>query len=106
MNRNLHSEFFGEILLLLFLSRLRIEGADSVGNLAAFPRKLGAFMHSIDIAIDRVYTAASFGLTISKWHEASQQHSLKAWCGGYVVSALAEVYSSSKLMHKTSEYVK
>jgi uncharacterized protein GlcG (DUF336 family) len=35
----------------------------------------GAFLHSIDIAIDKAYTAASFGLPTSRWHAALQQHS-------------------------------
>jgi uncharacterized protein GlcG (DUF336 family) len=33
------------------------------GNLMAFLRMPGAFLHSIDIAIDKAYTAASFGLS-------------------------------------------
>ena len=32
-------------------------------------------MHSIDIAIDKAYTAASFGLPTGQWHEALQSHS-------------------------------
>jgi hypothetical protein len=35
----------------------------------------GAFLHSIDIAIDKAYTAASFGLPTSQWHAALQAHS-------------------------------
>jgi len=35
----------------------------------------GAFLHSIDIAIDKAYTAASFGLPTSQWHAALQTHS-------------------------------
>ena len=48
---------------------------DRGGNLMAFLRMPGAFIHSIDIAIDKAYTAASFGLATSQWHEALQQHS-------------------------------
>lgn len=48
---------------------------DVGGNLAAFLRMPGAFLHSIDIAIDKAYTAASFGLPTSEWHAALQQHS-------------------------------
>lgn len=48
---------------------------DAGGNLAAFLRMPGAFLHSIDIAIDKAYTAASFGLPTSQWHGVLQQHS-------------------------------
>ena len=48
---------------------------DSGGNLAAFLRMPGAFLHSIDIAIDKAYTAAGFGLPTSAWHEALLGHS-------------------------------
>ena len=40
---------------------------DAGGNLAAFLRMPGAFLHSIDIAIDKAYTAASFGFPTSQW---------------------------------------
>lgn len=33
----------------------------------AFLRMPGAFLHSIDIAIDKAYTAASFGFPTSQW---------------------------------------
>ena len=49
---------------------------DSAGHLAAFLRMPGAPLHSIDIAIDKAYTAASFGLATSQWQEALQQHSV------------------------------
>ena len=48
---------------------------DAGGNLVAFLRMPGAPLHSIDIAIDKAYTAASFGLATSQWHAALQQHS-------------------------------
>jgi uncharacterized protein GlcG (DUF336 family) len=48
---------------------------DPGGNLAAFLRMPGAYLHSIDIAIDKAYTAVSFGLPTSQWHAALQQHS-------------------------------
>jgi uncharacterized protein GlcG (DUF336 family) len=35
----------------------------------------GAFLHSIDIAIDKAYTAAGFGLPTSTWTEALATHS-------------------------------
>lgn len=40
---------------------------DSNGTLAGFLRMPGAFLHSIDIAIDKAYTAASFGFPTSQW---------------------------------------
>ena len=49
---------------------------DSAGNLAAFLRMPGAYLHSIELAIDKAYTAASFGLATSQWQEALQQHSV------------------------------
>jgi uncharacterized protein GlcG (DUF336 family) len=55
--------------------RINVAVVDSGGNLAAFLRMPGAFLHSIDIAIDKAYTAASFGLPTSQWHAALQQHS-------------------------------
>jgi uncharacterized protein GlcG (DUF336 family) len=55
--------------------RINVAVVDTGGNLAAFLRMPGAFLHSIDIAIDKAYTAASFGLPTSQWHAALQQHS-------------------------------
>ncbi|MCM2341545.1 heme-binding protein [Rhodoferax sp.] len=55
--------------------RINVAVVDSGGNLAAFLRMPGAFLHSIDIAIDKAFTAASFGLPTSQWHAALQQHS-------------------------------
>ena len=46
---------------------VNIAVADAGGNLAAFLRMPGAFLHSIDIAIDKAYTAASFGFPTSQW---------------------------------------
>lgn len=40
---------------------------DGGGALMAFLRMNGAFLHSIDIAIDKAYTAASFGFPTSGW---------------------------------------
>lgn len=48
---------------------------DVSGVLVAFLRMPGAPLHSIDIAIDKAYTAASFGLATSQWHDALQEHS-------------------------------
>ena len=48
---------------------------DAAGVLAAFVRMPGAPLHSIDIAIDKAYTAASFGLPTRQWHAALAGHS-------------------------------
>ena len=47
--------------------RINVALTDSSGTLAAFLRMPGAFLHSIDIAIDKAYTAASFGFPTSQW---------------------------------------
>lgn len=48
---------------------------DASGVLAAFLRMPGAPLHSVEIAIDKAYTAASFGLATSRWHAELQTHS-------------------------------
>ena len=48
---------------------------DASGVLAAFVRMPGAPLHSIDIAIDKAYTAASFGRPTGQWSEALATHS-------------------------------
>lgn len=40
---------------------------DAGGTLAAFLRSPGAFLHSVEIAIDKAYTAVSFGFPTSQW---------------------------------------
>jgi uncharacterized protein GlcG (DUF336 family) len=55
--------------------RINVAVVDSGGNLAAFLRMPGSYLHSIDIAIDKAYTAASFGLPTSQWYAVLQQHS-------------------------------
>ncbi|MCG7985236.1 MAG: heme-binding protein [Candidatus Thiodiazotropha lotti] len=40
---------------------------DKGGNLLAFQRMNGAFLHSIGIAVDKAYTAAGFGFPTRKW---------------------------------------
>ena len=47
--------------------RINVAVADSGGNLAGFLRMPGAFLQSIDIAIDKAYTAAGFGFATSQW---------------------------------------
>lgn len=55
--------------------RVNVAVVDASGVLAAFLRMPGAPLHSVDIAIDKAYTAASFGLATSQWSAALQQHS-------------------------------
>ena len=55
---------------------VNIAVVDNAGNLAGFIRQVGAFLHSIDIAIDKAYTAVSFGLPTVQWHEALQNDSV------------------------------
>lgn len=55
--------------------RVNIAVVDCGGNLAAFLRMPGAFLHSIEIAIDKAYTAAGFGLSTGAWTAALQSHS-------------------------------
>lgn len=47
--------------------RINVAVADRGGNLMAFLRMPGAFLHSINIAIDKAYTAASFGFSTKDW---------------------------------------
>lgn len=49
--------------------RINVAVVDRSGNLMAFLRMPEAFLHSIDIAIDKAYTAASFGMPTSGWPE-------------------------------------
>lgn len=55
--------------------RVNVAVVDAGGNLAGFVRMPGAFLHSIDIAIDKAYTAASFGLPTSAWPGVLESHS-------------------------------
>lgn len=47
--------------------RINAAVVDRGGNLMAFLRMPGAFIHSIDIAIDKAYTSASFGFPTKAW---------------------------------------
>jgi uncharacterized protein GlcG (DUF336 family) len=47
--------------------RINVAITDPAGVLMAFLRMPGAFLHSVEIAIDKVYTAASFGFPTSEW---------------------------------------
>ena len=48
---------------------IRINAAvtDGSGVLVAFLRMPGAFLHSVDIAIDKAYSAAGFGFATTEW---------------------------------------
>lgn len=61
--------------------RVNIAVVDAGGNLAAFLRMPGAFLHSIDIAIDKAYTAAGFGLPTGAWTEVLATHSRAVQAG-------------------------
>lgn len=47
--------------------RINVAVVDRGGNLMAFLRQPGAFIHSINIAIDKAYTSASFGFPTKAW---------------------------------------
>jgi uncharacterized protein GlcG (DUF336 family) len=48
---------------------INVAVVDSGGNLAGFLRMPGAFLHSIDIAKDKAYSAAGFRFPTSQWEE-------------------------------------
>lgn len=56
-------------------ANVNVAVVDAAGLLAAFARMPGAPLHSVDIAIDKAYTAVSFGLPTSQWHAALSNHS-------------------------------
>lgn len=47
--------------------KINVAVVDRGGNLMAFLRQPGAYIHSIDIAIDKAYTSASFGFPTKAW---------------------------------------
>lgn len=47
--------------------RINVGVVDAGGNLAAFLRMPGAFLQSIELAIDKAYTAAGFGFRTKEW---------------------------------------
>ncbi|MDE2371202.1 MAG: heme-binding protein [Burkholderiales bacterium] len=49
--------------------RINVAVTDAAGTLTAFLRMPGAFLHSVEIAIDKAYTAASFGFPTARWAE-------------------------------------
>jgi uncharacterized protein GlcG (DUF336 family) len=71
-----HAAVGAAVLVALDMgARVNVAVVDSSGLLAAFLRMPGAPLHSIDIAIDKAYTASSFGLPTHQWTEALQGHS-------------------------------
>jgi uncharacterized protein GlcG (DUF336 family) len=50
--------------------RINVGVVDRGGNLMAFLRMPGAFLHSIELAIDKAFTAASFGFPTRQWMAA------------------------------------
>ena len=47
--------------------KINVAVADSGGNLSGFLRMPGSFLQSIDIAIDKAYTASGFGFSTKDW---------------------------------------
>jgi len=47
--------------------RINVAVTDGSGTLMAFLRMPGAFLHSVEIAMDKAYTAASFGFPTAQW---------------------------------------
>jgi uncharacterized protein GlcG (DUF336 family) len=54
---------------------VNIAVTDAAGLMVGFLRMNGAPLHSMDIALDKAYTASSFGLPTSQWTEALNHHS-------------------------------
>jgi uncharacterized protein GlcG (DUF336 family) len=57
-------------------ARVNVALVDASGVLAGFLRMPGAPLHSVEIAIDKAYTAAGFGLPTSRWTDVLEQHSV------------------------------
>ena len=55
--------------------KINVAVVDSSGVLAAFLRMPGAPLHSVEIAIDKAYTAVSFGLPTHLWSDVLKAHS-------------------------------
>ena len=54
--------------------KINVAVVDAGGNLMAFQRMNGAFLHSITIAEDKAYAAVSFGLPTSDWRNIFEQN--------------------------------
>ena len=48
--------------------KINVAVVDAGGNLLAFRRMDGAFLHSVEIAQDKAYAAVSFGMPTGAWH--------------------------------------
>lgn len=57
---------------------INVAVVDSGGNLAAFLRMPSAFLHSIEIAKDKAYTAAGFRFPTSQWKEIFENEAMLA----------------------------
>jgi uncharacterized protein GlcG (DUF336 family) len=55
--------------------RINVAVVDAGGLLAAFLRMPGAPLHSAEIAVDKAYTAASFGIATGQWTQVLAKHS-------------------------------
>ena len=55
--------------------QVNIALTDGSGLMVGFLRMNGAPLHSIDIALDKAYTSASFGLPTGQWTEVLKHHS-------------------------------
>ena len=55
--------------------QVNIALTDGSGVMVGFLRMNGAPLHSIDIALDKAYTAASFGLPTGQWTDVLKHHS-------------------------------
>jgi uncharacterized protein GlcG (DUF336 family) len=55
--------------------RINVAVLDRSGLLVSFLRMPGAPLHSHDIAIDKAYTAVSFGLPTNLWNDELKTHS-------------------------------
>lgn len=55
--------------------KINVAVVDSSGTLMAFLRMPNAPLHSIEIAMDKAYTAASFSLPTHLWQDVLQDHS-------------------------------
>jgi uncharacterized protein GlcG (DUF336 family) len=62
-------------------AQVNVAVVDRAGQLVAFLRMPGAPLHSADIAIDKAYTAAGFGLPTADWPAALTGHSAAVRAG-------------------------
>jgi uncharacterized protein GlcG (DUF336 family) len=61
--------------------KVNVAVVDSGGHLAAFLRMPGSAFHSVDIAINKAYTAMSFGLPTSGWQPIADSMSALSQTG-------------------------